>query len=672
MTRIASILYALILIGFLSCQKSTAPDPDPVDPVTPPISNTNSIELLSSTALPGELVLAQANFRPAKDTATLTVGNTTALAIVLEGKQVVFIMPVLPASTTVTVDFINLGANKQLPISIGSYTAITEPEIVLTAYMAAQDKVVQNLEEYKNNSTRQLDPAYIELIKYTNQGITTKYAGLNSTDKLQLAYVLRQNMPLLTDTKMDALEPSFLAKMQESVPDAEDVSWATSFNVAAKAVKGLTLMATAGGIVAVAIQVAPGAILGAITGVALAITGAAYWVKGCSLLSSAIGDTKGMFASVSKAEDNISSQRLTGDEVSFTNGVEKEISFLASFRTVIQADTLSTNPLLEKIIAAYDVVKNAKAKMVATYSKIKQFITGAAPQPPADDLILKASPGRKTLLLQPEKLSIINVSNSSIHVTYRKEEKSLFIKATSSVTQQTPFSFDVVYTNPTTGTVVTTRINCVYNFVVYKLGNLDGTPLNTTPLVFGLPADGKFLILLNEDGTAATGIDYTKITVNNISTPNVTVDAIPTPPFSFLASVKSTQTTSQPFSFDVLYQSAKVGTVNATLYDSLEYYRAMIPGEWSNLWESDVSGTGSFTFVEENFLTLSPGGSARWHTIVDASGNTSTTSQEVGWGVFRSGNQYMMQLGQQTGRITPAFSFFTMVAAQARIHSRKL
>lgn len=483
--RVLVFLYSLLL--FISCTKKDNTDVPPV--VTPP--STNDIALITTSAVPGELVVAQANFRPAKDTATILVGGKQVMSMVIESNRVVFIMPELTAGTNALIQFQKIGVNKQLPIPVGNYTVITQPDVILNEAMQEQNEIVQNLAEYKNDPIIQFDQQYIQVIQYINQGIAAKYATLNADEKKQVAYVLRSNMRNADDYKMEPLNPLFYARTEAIIPDAEDQAWIRSGLVLALGAVGLTEMATGIAAVAAAIAVAPAPIFGILIGTGAAIAGAWLFLEGVEDVWKAYAEAKALIKMVSKTDQGIVAEAT----LELEKDVNRSVTFKGTFRTPVQSDASSSNALLKKIVSAIQKVKTAHAKMVEGYQIIKFFFLGNPPDVPADNLQLATQPFSKAIAMQGQKLILNNVSNPAISITYTREDAALIIKATSgTITQETPFSFNVVYTNPTTGSTITENISCLYKVQapVYKLEYVSGS--GQTYIGGGMPSPMIFRI----------------------------------------------------------------------------------------------------------------------------------------------------------------------------------
>jgi hypothetical protein len=63
---------------------------------------------------------------------------------------------------------------------------------------------------------------------------------------------------------------------------------------------------------------------------------------------------------------------------------------------------------------------------------------------------------------------------------------------------------------------------------------------------------------------------------------------------------------------DVLYKTEKIQNIKVSINDSTDYYKNLIPGSWTNVWDYDFDNNGIYSFYEEDFITINPGGTALW------------------------------------------------------------
>lgn len=144
--------------------------------------------------------------------------------------------------------------------------------------------------------------------------------------------------------------------------------------------------------------------------------------------------------------------------------------------------------------------------------------------------------------------------------------------------------------------------------------------------------------------------------------------------------MESTANVEIPFDLTIAYRRSidnKEYTKNIQcLYkpeiDSIDYYKSIIPGSWSNVWQYDFANNGVFSFYQEDYITLSAGGNALWTSTRDYTGATHNYSNPLSWSVYKSGNIYIMTLGDQLGRITPTNLLFdSQPATRFKVTTKK-
>lgn len=545
-------LFSLLILS--SCKKESSTDPAP----TPA---NKDITLLTTSAVPGEVVYAQANFKPEKETATISIGNKSAPAFALDSNLIIFIMPELPAGTNATITYKEMGITKQVNITVGTYSTITQPELVFNNFLVAMDSTLLNYQAYENSIIIPLDPAYGRLLKYTKDNLIIKYAGLSPADKIQLAYTIAAYKIDPLETKMDSItNPGIFARTNFTEDDAEDefqkntnIYLSKTFNNKVRLLSGLAVMLYS-------TTLGPG-------GVVSALAGAYVFLDAINRQTHANAESLNKtFNGFAKRVIGVDAEgRTTLLPITLSKDSEKRVTFKGSFRTVVQSD--NTNSFFNSFFQGKTLSENVYDIGRRGYDILKTILGGTAPAYPAPNPPLRTTAIIKKIAIQGSKLKLSNVSNPAITVTYTSDALALKIKASSTtITTETPFTMDLTYLNLNTGTTITDRIDAIYKPFGYKLGYLDGTPVPNQELKFD-NGDGKFFILLNENGSAATGIDYNKISVSGNTNANVNIDITPIagPAGSFLLSFRTNQASEQRTSFDLLYDLKKVQNMSVAV-----------------------------------------------------------------------------------------------------------
>lgn len=209
--------------------------------------------------------------------------------------------------------------------------------------------------------------------------------------------------------------------------------------------------------------------------------------------------------------------------------------------------------------------------------------------------------------------------------------------------------------------------NISLKFIKPKVVFADGSSL-PSPIPFTNNAALPFK-LVNEDGRNII-INYSLVTIANNANNKISISKT-TYANDFSIRLSTLESTSQNTTFDVFYNSKKVQTINASLDDSTEYYKNLVLGTWTNTWTSDFRNTGVREFYEEDEIQIRTGGVAYWTQARYYTGNISITGTDVGWKIYHSGNIYIMQIGAQSGRITPAQSFTNIGSTYTIVSAKK-
>lgn len=452
-------IYLIILASllFVTCKKNEISSPGAP---APPVS-TNDITLITTSAVPGDFVIAQANFTPEKDTATILVEDKTVIVVKLDSNRIGFILPPLPPNSTAKISFDKMGVAKQLSISIGNYIPITQPDVVYNQFIDELSKTQELYASYETDTIIKLDPQFRQVIEYLKQNLATQYAGLTNNQKIEVAYGLRSNMINSSDHNIEIENPSFFAGPLNKPQDPNDVckQYIEDFLInlikaGPKLLKGGAMMG--GGFVAIA----GGEPIIKLGGAVLAGVGLAMFIEGSNILIDAhnyntIIDLMYALLDPDFLQPNASSISLSKDS-------EQSITFKGKFNLITQSDAGSSNTLIKEAFNAKAKLTELQEDATKIYAKFKSFLSSNAPSFPTSIHQFSNQPSSTLLPLQGEKLSVTNVSNSAIAVTFVKEDGGLKIKATSTtVKEETPFTMDLVYTNTNTGTTAVDKIDAV-------------------------------------------------------------------------------------------------------------------------------------------------------------------------------------------------------------------
>lgn len=475
-------IYTILLCGslFFACSKKET-DPTPQPPTVAP-QPTTDLSLLATSAVPGEVVLAQANFALIQDTATIMVGSKNVLAMKADGNRIAFILPELPANSTAAIQYKNMGITKSLTINVGAYTPITQPDVVINTFLSDMGKLITHYEQYENRAVHPLDPAYGNVLQYVKDNFAPKVAALKPEERKQVAYVI-QAYALNANQTMGPVNPAFYVRTQGGWLDAEDsfLGTATAFvNKNKFMVSGIALLG-----IAVAAPVALGVSvpLVAATGAVLFVWGFNDLVDAQATLYSETLNTVGQRTQTNEPNGRTMVETLVlenGKAVEtlvLENGKAKELVFKGRFRTLVQSDSTSSAPAMKNLFQAYGMFETSFGTAKKAYETLKKESDGPAPEFPAANAPIRTSPLSKRVTMSASKLSITNISNPAIKLEVSSYDTVVTIKANATgITQDTPFTFDLVYTSALTGGKITDKIHAEFklpqNHVIMPGGRL--------------------------------------------------------------------------------------------------------------------------------------------------------------------------------------------------------
>ncbi|HET7899113.1 MAG TPA: hypothetical protein VFL47_15610, partial [Flavisolibacter sp.] len=341
-TRCMLLLTATLLCFFslfTSCQKSGEKETDPA-----PAPTNRDISLLTTSAVPGELVLAQANFTPENDTATILVGTKTVVAVKVDSNRIAFVMPVLPANSTASIRYDKMGLTKQVSITINDYIPITQPDDVYNQLMTELDKTQQLFAGYENDTIIQLDAQYRQILDYVKQRFAVQYTSMTNAQRLEVAYGIRSNMINAQDFKVETQNVLFVARTQGDPGDPGDICrtvigriLGTSGSAYIKMLRGGALTATGAAMIALGDPITKAAgVVTAGLGVALFIRGANEYIQAHSY-DNVLNEMLGV------RQAGLESLRTADNPIELLNNTETAVLFKGLFRTINQADAGSSN-----------------------------------------------------------------------------------------------------------------------------------------------------------------------------------------------------------------------------------------------------------------------------------------------------------------------------------------
>jgi len=450
-------LIAFLLLVITDCKKKEDPKPN---------STVPTVSLVNASGTPGDIVVADANFKPniSPEGTFITVGGVQVKAFLSENNQVVFIMPVLPSGKA-TIDYTNIGGSSNSEITIDTYIAIAEPNKILDSFATQVDLVISQMHGYEQAPQIQLDPQYADVLNYMKQTMASEFGKLTPEEQIQLAYILKNNIPDPNDFKLDTLSSDAYMRVASINYSERLVEVGQKFK--GDVIKCITFSAIGAGL---ALLPSP-LLVDKLAAVASLTTGLIYLSKARGDIEE-IGRLIGLFGSdlaseISQSGNNLRLSASSG--IPFKNNETKAFAFTGKFRNIIQSDSTSSVFFIGGIFSSqkkYDVIC---AKIRSSVDKLKSWFSGSSSLP-TNTNPLRTVFNSKYLPIDASNIILKNVSNSKIHVTYVPQGSTIKITVSTTLEVDTEFSFDVVYTDPVTNKSVTKTYDCVFQNPPLELG----------------------------------------------------------------------------------------------------------------------------------------------------------------------------------------------------------
>lgn len=435
-------LLAFTLI--ISCKKK-----DSIPDAT--IPSDKLVTLITTSATPGQLVLAQANFQPIKSSTKIGVEGILVDAFALDSNKIMFIMPTLPTGNAL-IDFSNLGFSKKLPINVGTYTTITQPDIVLNSTKLKIDQIITKFNDYISSPIIKLDPKYNDILAYLKQNLNSNFASLSNQDQITLAYFLQNNIPDPNLFTLDTLNNSFY---QRTYADSDPSKRLISIGLLlAKNIASVLIFANAGTLLAYSPDPT---LITKLLALGFFTKAIVETVKLLSALDE-LGILKGLQTEISSY-----TMRTQADTMRLVKDIPRNIIFTGTYRNLIQSDKSSTVPFFQSLFSAKNIFEKIYSDISNIYNKIISWFTNTPPNLPIYFDPIRTTINTKTFALPGSKITLKNFSDPAIQINYSGNETSVTIQASSStITQNKAFSFNANYVDDILGVNLVKKVDALY------------------------------------------------------------------------------------------------------------------------------------------------------------------------------------------------------------------
>lgn len=441
--RSASVLLLLLAVIAAGCKKETeAPEKIPVSPARPENPEQTTLYTISpQQALPMQLITI---------TSSDDIGNEMLIADIAgqpvelrktADKQWSFLCPVLQTGTYA----IKLDNRFNLNFSVAAYTPIKRPEQQFDMMRSEISQIRAAIEKSTVNNKLDLSNA----LDYLKSGLNEVLSNMNDTDKVQLAYYINSNgydKPGFSDMINLNLPDSFLGKNSSYDPtDATNV-FISDFAAARTDFITSSDIATSYFITPAPTLLHKG--LGTISGIA------------------AIGNLSALFKLIEQDMANLMSKSVSIDAFQkktttllFRAGQPVETGFRSTFTNFAAKD--KAMGVFPAMFAGVTEVNNKISLFYNAYKQIQPWFTSAQPAAPETLLNITGTTKTKIFSLNPNYISIQDVSNPDIRIDLITNGASVQLKASSSLKHQTNFTITIRYDQANVNNSITQTFDAV-------------------------------------------------------------------------------------------------------------------------------------------------------------------------------------------------------------------
>lgn len=508
-TIFTAFVLCLLLNG---CKKEDATDSS---------NDTNGEEttltLSFAQATPGDMLEIKLNKKVTENEVDIIFNMNTVKGYANGDSTYMFIVPIV-ASGNVIITIPSFKGANPLSLTISKYEPIINPQTVINEFVEARNQSIDSITKVIPGRNYQASAESVILLNQLKEEWALQMEKLSESDKEMLAYVLQKNMlkPTLS------LAPTSLAHTTKSAALQEDageklVALAKSF-VTAELICLAHIPILAASILALS---PPTTVLGSIVFISI-FTSFIISREVAIMRGEQVGEMQGL------ADAIVDILFKSATVIEFTNNSEMALSMSVEFRNLnpgdasIQADINSAFNTEKTFVKKDDEIRNLYKKATSLFSKLVGTYPSYSP--------VIGSSAKKTSIqtIDGADIQIKGVSDNRINYTTSLSGKTRKIKITSTATTEFNFNLTIAYKRKLDGKEFTKEIACTFKPQSYKLGFSDYTKGSVTDKVIEFAnSELASFILLNENGTTATGIDYSQISITNKTNQYVTIGIVP-------------------------------------------------------------------------------------------------------------------------------------------------
>ncbi|PJJ54420.1 hypothetical protein CLV45_2757 [Hymenobacter chitinivorans DSM 11115] len=373
----------------------------------------------------------------------IKVGGKEVMAIEGDSNKVAFVMPILPEGK-VTIDYSGIGINKQLDMTVGTYTPITDPGAVASTFTTELGQIATRFQAHVADPVIQLEPAFITAINQQRQLITDNFPKLSPAEQLEMAYLLKGMMLNDADFALVDHNPDNYRGIKGMIdPEDEWIRARVMFYGSITAGSASFWLATK-------LASYPTPTPWQWVGISACVATNLACIVIAKSEAKNIGELKALIEEVK-----------TPPSLKFIGGKLQKLNPVGSFRNLNQADKAAFAALFEKVTK----LENWYNGLVTITNKVKSIFSSASMDLPPYTNPIKAQSTVKEITLNPAKAVFRNVSDPSIKLAYTLNSAGGFdVTATREAVglQDRPFTYDIEYTQSGIGRSKTKTVNAVF------------------------------------------------------------------------------------------------------------------------------------------------------------------------------------------------------------------
>lgn len=416
LTTLFATTFLVMLVGIQGCKKDN-------DGTSKP-----NLILTKSALAPLEIAVIQAdnNFSSAQ-TFNAKLDGENVTVFLMDSNRLGFITPMKAASNYSLNLETDVFSTNKIDFSIAPYTPITNPDQQITQFVTNIDSRQTELNNLQTQHGWTIDPQHLTEIEAMQTALQQAIATATPQEKEQLAYFIQSNNLLNHQFQTADFIDSFYAK---AAVDPGDELYKIGKQFAGTMIISFTTAAVLGNLLTI-----PELSFTKLAALAAGVTLAVELVYAKSLidrLANIIGAANDFdFNSLATFTPSLGVKFI--DKIKFRNLLSSDISAGGYIKTIVEKAEL-----FEKY---WNNLRQGFTKIRSWFSSVPEGLSGAASK-------LKSTTTFKTFYAKQEYISVENVSNSAIDLKIIVSGGEAEFKVTSSLTQATQFTFDVVYRHP--------------------------------------------------------------------------------------------------------------------------------------------------------------------------------------------------------------------------------